>query len=74
MDRGGEGEGDDSHRDDAENFSDFLSRPSFSRTPFPPGVNQSGGKASSAPLPDLWQHLEMTVSIRTHCPHLGSQQ
>ena len=33
-------------------------------------VNQSGGKAS-APLPDLWQHLEMTVSFRTLCPHLG---
>ena len=57
-------EGDDSHRDDAGNFSDFLSRVSLVLLFPPPGASISlGGKASPAPLPDRWQHLEMTVSI-----------
>ena len=63
--------GDDSHRDDAGNFSDFLSRVSLVLL-FPLGASISLGE--KRPLPDRWQHLEMTVSIRTHCPHLGSQQ
>ena len=54
-------EGDDSHRDDAGNFSDFLSRVSLVLLFPPPGASISLGE--KRPLPDLWQHLEMTVSI-----------
>ena len=54
--------GDDSHRDDAGNFSDFLSRVSLVLLFPPPGASISLGE--KRPRRCLWQHLEkMTVSI-----------
>ena len=43
--------GDDSHRDDAGNFSDFLSRVSLVLLFPPPGASISLGGKASAPLP-----------------------